>query len=182
MASFRPRFRKEMIWGVKSKPAPAFPSRVDDCVPGWFLLLTGVDEARKLTLWMKANIGPREAICVKYVLNTRKSSHGLLVWKRRRRRKRPGSAALRGLRSTLLHYSIPIFLFSFLFKASYSFCPSRDHWRKHLRQNHPRHSLLLLCCCSALGRHPAPSTCRCCAAQRVRLRGLSPRPIPPGVE
>jgi hypothetical protein len=124
MASFRPRFRKEMIWGVKSKPAPAFPSRVDDCVPGWFLLLTGVDEARKLTLWMKANIGPREAICVKYVLNTRKSSHGLLVWKRRRRRKRPGSAALRGLRSTLLHYSIPIFLFSFLFKASYSFCPS----------------------------------------------------------
>ncbi len=39
-------------------------------------------------------------------------------------------------------------------------------------------SLLLLYCCSALGRHSAPSTRRCCAAQRVRLRGLSPRPIP----
>ena len=57
-----------------------------------------------------------------------------------------------------------------------------DTWRRHLRQNHPRSSLSLLCCCSALGRHPAPSTRCCCAAQRVRLRGLSPRPIPAGVE
>ncbi len=29
---------------------------------------------------MMANIGPGEAIGVKYVLNARKSSHGLLVW------------------------------------------------------------------------------------------------------
>jgi hypothetical protein len=39
----------------------------------------------------------------------------------------------------------------------------------------------LLCCCSALCIRPAPSPRRCCAAQRVRLRGLSPRPIPAGV-
>ena len=32
--------------------------------------------------------------------------------------------------------------------------------------------------CSASFRHPAPSSRRCCAAQRVRLRGLSLRPIP----
>ena len=51
-------------------------------------MLTGVDEARKLTIWMMANIGPGEAIRVKYVLNARKSSHSLLVWKRRRRRER----------------------------------------------------------------------------------------------
>ena len=44
--------------------------------------------------------------------------------------------------------------------------------------NHPRSSLLLLCCCSAFVRRPAPSTRRCCAAQRVRLRGLSPIPVP----
>jgi hypothetical protein len=75
------------------------------------LLLTGVDEARKLTIWMLANTGQREAICVKYVLNARESSNGLLVWKRRRRSRRPGSAALRGLRSTLLHFSIPLFSF-----------------------------------------------------------------------
>ncbi len=36
-----------------------------------------------------------------------------------------------------------------------------------------RRLLALLCCCSALGRRPAPSSRRCCAAQRVRLRGLS---------
>jgi hypothetical protein len=47
------------------------------------LLLTGVDEARKWTIWMMANIGPGEAIRVKYVLNATKRSHGLLVWKRR---------------------------------------------------------------------------------------------------
>ena len=34
---------------------------------------------------------------------------------------------------------------------------------------------------SALGRQPAPSPRRCCAAQRVRLRRLSPRPIPADV-
>ena len=45
----------------------------------WFVLLTGVDEARNLTIWMMANIGPGEAIRVKYVLNARKSSNGLLV-------------------------------------------------------------------------------------------------------
>jgi hypothetical protein len=132
-------------------------------------LLTGVDEARKLTIWMKANIGPGAAICVKYVLDARESSNGSLVWKSRRgRRGRPGSAALRSLRSTLLHFSIPLFLFSFLFTGL-------------LRQNHPRSSLSLLFCFSALGRHPAPSTRRCCAAQRVRLQGLSPRPVPAGV-
>ena len=43
-------------------------------------------------------------------------------------------------------------------------------------QNLPRSSLsLLLCCCSALGRHPAPITRRCCADQRVRLRVLTHR-------
>jgi hypothetical protein len=180
IASFRPRFSNESIGGVKSKPSPAFPSRVDDWVPGWFLLLTRVDEARKLTIWMKANIGPREAICVKYVLNARESSHGLLVWKRRRRSMRPGSAALRGLRSTLLHFSIPLFSF-FFFSPPGTSLPPR-HVAQTLRQNQPRSSLSLLCCCSALGRHPAPSTRRCCAAHRVRLRGLSPRPIPEGVE
>jgi hypothetical protein len=41
------------------------------------LLLTGVDEARKLTIWMMANTGPGETIRVKYVLYARKSSHGL---------------------------------------------------------------------------------------------------------
>jgi hypothetical protein len=70
-----------------------------------------VDEARKLTIWMMANIEPSEAIGVKYVLNARKISHGLLVWKRRRRRERPGSAALRSLRSTLHHFLIPLFSF-----------------------------------------------------------------------
>ena len=45
----------------------------------------------------------------------------------------------------------------------------------------PQEVLALLCCCTALDRHPAPSPRRCCAAQRVRLRGLSPRPIPAGV-
>jgi hypothetical protein len=41
-----------------------------------------------------------------------------------------------------------------------------------------RRLLALLCCCSALGRRPAPSPRRCFAAPRVRLRGPSPRPIP----
>jgi hypothetical protein len=40
-----------------------------------------------------------------------------------------------------------------------------------------RRLLALLCCCSALGRRPAPNTRRC-AAQRFRLRGLPPRPRP----
>jgi hypothetical protein len=79
------------------------------------LLLTGVDEARQWTIWMLANTGPGAAIRVKYVLNARKSSHVFLVRKRRRRRMRPGSSAFSGLRSTLLHFSIPLFLFSFLF-------------------------------------------------------------------
>jgi hypothetical protein len=61
---------------------------------------------RKWTIWMTANIGPGEAIRVKYVLNARKSSHDLLVWKRRRRRMRPGSAALRSLRTMMLHFSM----------------------------------------------------------------------------
>jgi hypothetical protein len=52
---------------------------------------------------------------------------------------------------------------------------------RRLRQNQPRSSLSLLCCCPSLGRYPAPSTRRCCAAHRFRLRGLSPRPIPAGV-
>ena len=39
MTSFRPRFRNEIIWGVKSKPSPAFPSRVDDWVPGVVLVV-----------------------------------------------------------------------------------------------------------------------------------------------
>ena len=39
----------------------------------------------------------------------------------------------------------------------------------------------LLLLCSVLDRHPAPSTRRCCPAQRIQLRGLSPRPIPAGV-
>ena len=82
------------------------------------MLLTGVDEARKWTIWMKANIGPGEALRVKFVLNARKSSHGFLVWKRRRRRKRAGSGALRSLRSTLLHFRFHFFLFSFLFRPS----------------------------------------------------------------
>jgi hypothetical protein len=175
---------------------------------------------------MKANIGPSEAIRVKYVLNARKSSHGLLVWKRRRRRKRPGSGALRSLRSTLLHFAIPLFFFFGFFRPPADtppesapllsltplllLCPhqtpcaqhppllrcstrpaprtltgahtsrpraalrgtlasfSSDTWRRHLhlRQNQPRSSLSLLCCCSALGRHSASST---------------PKPIPPGV-
>ena len=34
-------------------------------------------------------------------------------------------------------------------------------------KTHQNNALSLLCCCSALGRHPAPSTSRCCAAQRV---------------
>ena len=58
-----------------------------------------------------ANIGPGEAIRVKYVLNARKISNGFLVWKRRRRRQRPPSGALRSLRSTMLHFSIPLFSF-----------------------------------------------------------------------
>ena len=36
-------------------------------------------------------------------------------------------------------------------------------------------------CARRRGTQPAPSTRRCCAAQCVRLRGLSPRPIPAGV-
>ena len=102
--------------GVKSKPGPAFPLRVGD----WFLLLTDGDEDRKLTIWMMANIGPGEAIRVKYVLNARKSRHDLLVWKRRRRRKRPGSGALRSLRSTLLPFSIPLLPFFLFFVLSFS--------------------------------------------------------------
>jgi hypothetical protein len=68
IASFRPRFGKEIIEGPKSKPILAFPSRVD-CYVRRFLSLTGVDDARKLTIRMMANIGPGEAIGVKYVLN-----------------------------------------------------------------------------------------------------------------
>jgi hypothetical protein len=120
---------------------------------------------------MMANTGPGEAIRVKYVLNARKSSHGLLVWKRRRRRKRPGSGAY--LPSTLY-----IFDSTFFFE---SLSTLRDTLCRHLRQHQPRSSLSLLCCCPALGRHPAPSTRRCCSAQRVRLRGPSPKPIPAGV-
>jgi hypothetical protein len=56
----------------------------------------------------------------------------------------------------------------------------REDMRRHPPPNHPLSSLLL-CCCSVLGRHSAPSTSHCCAAQRVRLRGLSPRPMPAGV-
>ena len=125
---------------------------------------------RKLTIWMMANIGPGEAIRVKYVMDARRRSHGLLVWKRRRRRNRPGS----GASASKILNSMPLFLFSFLLR--------RDTFgaQKNLRQNQPRSSLTLFCCCSALGRHPASSTRRCCAAQRVRLRGLSPRPIPAG--
>ncbi len=65
-----------------------------------------MDEARKLTNLDDGQhrTVPGEAIRVKYVLNARKSSHGLLVWKRRWRRKRPGSSALRSLRSTLLNF------------------------------------------------------------------------------
>ncbi len=159
------------------------------------MLLTGVDEARKLTIWMMANIGPGEAFRVKYVLNARKSSHSFLVWKRRRRRKRPASASFRSLRAALLIFDstffFPLLFFPFsphlgsLFRSPAAFeseTPGANTWRRHLRQNQPRSSLTLLGCCSALGRHPAPSTRRCCAAQRVRLRGLSPRPIPAGAE
>ena len=40
----------------------------------------------------------------------------------------------------------------------------------------------LLCCCSALGRHPRPAPAvAALLAQRVRLQELSPRPIPAGV-
>jgi hypothetical protein len=53
-----------------------------------FHLFTHASGKRKLTIWMMVNIGPGEAIRVKNVLNARKSSHGLLVWKRRRRYKR----------------------------------------------------------------------------------------------
>ena len=49
-----------------------------------------------------------------------------------------------------------------------------------LRQNLPCSALLLLCCCSDFGRHPAPRTRRFCPADRVRLRGFSPRPLPAG--
>jgi len=41
-----------------------------------------------------------------------------------------------------------------------------------------RRLLAILCCYSTLGRHPVHSPRRCCAAQRVRLRGLSPRTVP----
>jgi hypothetical protein len=46
----------------------------------------------------------------------------------------------------------------------------------------PLSFLTIICCCSATGRHPASSsTRRCCPDQLVRLRGLSPRPIPAGL-
>jgi hypothetical protein len=64
---------------------------------------------------------------------------------------------------------------------SVSSCCLSGIYCRRLRQPQPRPSLSLLCCCSALGRHPAPSTRRCFAAQRVRLQGLSPRPIPAAV-
>jgi hypothetical protein len=48
---------------------------------------------------MMTNIGPGEAIRVKYVLNARKSSDGLLVWKRLQRQA-SGSGALRSLPSS----------------------------------------------------------------------------------
>jgi hypothetical protein len=97
------------------------------------VLLTGVDEASKLTICMKANIGPGEAIRVKYV---KKRSHGLLVWKHRRRRKRQGPAALRSLRSTLLHFPIQTLFFFPFFLRPPAFSP-RDTWRRHLRQINP---------------------------------------------
>ena len=53
--------------------------------------------------------------------------------------------------------------------------------RGHAQTPSAKSPSLLLCCCSVLGRHSAPSTSLCCAAQRVRLRGLSPRPMPAGV-
>jgi hypothetical protein len=63
-----------------------------------------VDEARKLKGWMMAdNIGSGEAIGVKYVPNEKMSSQSLLVWKRCRRRQRPGSGVLRSLRTTERH-------------------------------------------------------------------------------
>jgi hypothetical protein len=157
-----------MIWGVKSKPSPAFPSRVDDWVPSFIHASQKQEPTRKWTIWMLANIGPREAIRVKYVLSARENSHGLLVWKRRRRSWRPGSVALRGLRTTRCSIFRSTFLF-FPFFLDLRLALPRDHWRRHLRQNHPRTSLSLLCCCHALGRHPAPSTHRCCAAHRVRI-------------
>jgi hypothetical protein len=74
----------------------------------------------------------------------------------------------------LLHFSIPLFLFSFLFKAPLrsSETPGADTSAK----NTPPLSLTPL-----LLLRPGQTPCaRCCAAKRVRLRGLSPRPIPPG--
>jgi hypothetical protein len=53
---------------------------------------------------MMTNIRAGEAIDVKYVLNGRKSRHGLLVWKRRRRRQRPGSGPLRRMPDTQTHF------------------------------------------------------------------------------
>jgi hypothetical protein len=58
---------------------------------------------------MMANTGPGEAIRVKYVLNARKISHGLLVWKRRRRRKRAGSGWLRSLYSNEQFSQVEVF-------------------------------------------------------------------------
>jgi hypothetical protein len=98
-----------------------------------------------------ANIGPGEAIRVKYVLNARKSSHGSLVWKRRRRRKRPGSGALPA--------SSPFCRFNFFFSPPHAkFSVRTSHKRKSTRSSP--------LCCSALGRHPA--TRRCCALQDSR--------------
>jgi len=84
------------------KSSGAFPSCVDDStyVPCRFLSLTDTDEARNMTIWMMTNIRAGETIHVKYVLNGRQSSHGLLVWKRRRRRKRPRSGPVPNLPPT----------------------------------------------------------------------------------
>ena len=113
-----------------------------------------------------------------------KISQGLLVRKRRRRRKLPGSGALRSLRcAPLLIFDSTFFFFLFFFAsvqpketpvvfrppaAFQSETPGADTWRRHLRQNHPRSSLTLLCCCSALGRHPAP---RPAVAARLNASG-----------
>jgi hypothetical protein len=115
MASFRTRFRKEIIEGVKSTLSHLlhFLRVLMIRSPGGFLLWTGVDEAHKLTIWMMTNIGPGGEIHVNYVLNGRKNSHGLLVWKRHRNR--PGSGVL-----LMLCFKLLIFRFHFSFSLEFS--------------------------------------------------------------
>jgi hypothetical protein len=135
-----------------------------------------------MTIWMMANIGSGEAIRVKYVLNARKSSHSLLVWKRRRRRKRPASASLRSLRAPT-HFRFHFFLFSFLFSllhprlgvlfrplaAFESETPGANTWRRHLRKSPTllSHTPRLLLC-------PRQTPC----AQHPSLLRGSTRPVP----